>query len=237
MRQLYQGVLIMRKLALILLLTLLLIIIGGAVTPVFSAVGCTLNNPDGDIKKLFPDSTSYKTTFIQIDQKGGRAIYNKLQKLLGDKLDNVYETMDVPYAYYQVFSENRLIGYVHGVNQKGKYGGMQIIIATDPDGKIKQWYYQKLSSPEASRFKNETFRKRFRGLSLADFFKHDYFKTSDKYKGKDRVGNIDDPSKQSHDDFLNTLRGMRKNLILLDQYWLERRYEPYWHRSQKLLSK
>ena len=112
---------------------------------------------------------------------------------------------------------------------------MQIILATDTKGKILDWYYQKLSSPDASALKSNDFRRYFIGLTLGDFFKHDYFKTSDKYTGKDKLNKINDPTKNSQEDFRATLRGIRKNLVLLDQYWLNKMYEPYWHRSQKLL--
>ena len=216
-------------------LLLFLFFVTTSTTIAFAAVGCTLNNPDSDVKRLFPGSTSYKTVFLQIDQHGGKSLYQKVQKLLGDKFDTVYETIDVPYAYYKVFNGNRLIGYIHGVNQKGKYGGMQIILATDTKGKILDWYYQKLSSPDASKLKSNDFRKHFIGLTLGDFFKHDYFKTKDKYADKDKIAKISDPTRNSHEDFKATIRGIRKNLVLLDQYWLNKMYEPYWHRSQKLL--
>lgn len=218
------------------MIKLLLIIISIIVTgqAAFAAVGCTLNNPDSDIKRLFPDSTSYKTIFIQIDQSGGKTVYEKIQKLLGDKFDTIYETIDVPYAYYKVFKGNTLIGYVHGVNQKGKYGGMQIILATDTKGKIFEWYYQKLSSPDASALKSSDFKKRITGLTLADFYKHDYFVTDKKFAQQDKIAQISDPTKSSNEDFISTIRGIRKNLILLDQYWLKM-YEPYWVQSQKLL--
>ncbi len=226
------------KFRIILIIILLMVIsIIVMVQAAFAAVGCTLNNPDSDVKRLFPESTSYKTEFIQIDQNGGKTLYEKVQKLLGDRFDNIYETIDVPYAYYKVYKGNTLIGYIHGVNQKGKYGGMQIILATNPQGKILDWYYQKLSSPDASELKSDKFKKEITGLTLADFYKHDYFITNRKFSSQDRVAQISDPIKNSNEDFLSTIRGIRKNLILLDQYWLNRLYEPYWIKSQKLLNK
>ena len=62
---------------------------------------------------------------------------------LGDKLDPVYESVDVPYAFYTVLKGNEVIGLVHGVNQKGTYGGMQVILATDLAGKIVDFYLPK----------------------------------------------------------------------------------------------
>jgi len=177
-------------------------------TSAFAAVGCTLNDPDRDVKRLFPDSTGYRTEFITIKEIGGEELYQDVEKELGDKLDKVYETIDVPYSFYDVLKGKDLIAHVHGVNQKGKYGGMQMIIATDLKGKILSFYYQKMSSPEASKFMNKNFTKQFIGLTLDDFIKGNI--------------NIADPSKKSHEDFLATLRGLKKNLILLNRLKLNK---------------
>ena len=111
----------------------------------YAAVGCSLNDPDRDIQRIFPEATNYKTEFIAIKEKGGEALLEEIEEKLGDKLDSVYEALDVPYSYYTVLKGKETIGYVHGVNQKGTYGGMQIILASDLEGKIIDFYYQKLS--------------------------------------------------------------------------------------------
>ena len=100
---------------------------------VFGAVGCSLNDPDRDIKRLFPESTGYRTEFISIENRGGQDLARVVETRLGDALDTKYETLDVPYAYYTVLKEKTPIGRVHGVNQKGLFGGMQLILATDLD--------------------------------------------------------------------------------------------------------
>lgn len=173
----------------------------------FGAVGCTLNDPDRDVKRLFPESTGYKTDFISIKEKGGQLLYEKIEKELGDKLDSIYETIDVPYSFYDVLKGKEVIAHIHGVNQKGTYGGMQLIIATDLKGKILAFYYQKMSSPEASKFFDKKFTNQFIGLTLEDFIK----------------GNVSatDPSSNSHQDFQATVRGLKKNLILLKELKLD----------------
>ena len=167
-----------------------------------AAVGCTLNDPDRDVKRIFPQSTGYKTTFVTIKEKGGEALKKEVEDRLGDKLDNIYETIDVPFAYYDILKGREIIGRIHGVNQKGTYGGMQLITATDMEGRIVAFYYQKISSPEAGKFIDKNFTNQFIGLTLNDFMK----------------GNIGakDPSKDSGKDFQATKRGLKKNLILLD---------------------
>ena len=179
----------------------LLIIFAG--TTVYAAVGCTLNDPDRDVKRIFPESTGYRTTFITIKEKGGQALFEKVEQELGDKLDSIYETIDVPYSFYDVLKGKEVIAHIHGVNQKGTYGGMQLIIATDLKGKILAFYYQKMSSPEAPKFFDKKFTNQFIGLTLEDFIK----------------GNIPatDPSNNNQQDFQATIRGLKKNLILLKE--------------------
>jgi hypothetical protein len=194
------------------LMVISILILGCGVS--LAAVGCTLNDPDRDIQKLFPQSTGYKTNFITIQERGGEKLKKEVEKKLGDTFDPLYESVDVPYSYYTVLKGKDVIGYVHGVNQKGVYGGMQIILATDPDGKIIGFYYQKISSPEAEKFRNKSFTDRFLGLTLADFYR------SGDPNGK--VAAIEDPAQKNHEDFKATIRGAKKNLILLDTFILSK---------------
>jgi len=183
----------------------------------FAAVGCELNDPDRDIQKIFPQSTGYKTSYFTIQEAGGEKLKKEVEEKLKDVFDPLYESLDVPYSYYTVLKGKDVIGYAHGVNQKGVYGTMQIILSTDTDGKIIGYYYQKISSPEASKFRDKSFTDQFIGLTLADFYK------SDDPAGK--VAAIKDPSEKNHEDFKSTIRGTKKNLILLDTFILNKKYE------------
>lgn len=191
-------------------------------SPAIAAVGCTLNDPDRDVKRLFPQSTGYRTDFITIEERGGDELRKKIEEKLGDKFDPIYESLDVPYAFYSVLKRKEIVGRIHGVNQKGMYGGMQIILATDLNGKIIDLYYQKISSPEARKFRDETFTQQFIGLTLIDFYSQD-----------DLGGQIKDPSEQSRDDFKATLRGIKKNLILLDKFILDNKYDNYFNKPER----
>jgi hypothetical protein len=200
-------------------LTLLVIILvaGLAAGICLAAVGCTLNDPDRDVKRLFPQSTGYKTEFVTIDERGGEKFKEEIEQRLGDKFEQIYETTDVPYAYYIILKGKEVIGRIHGVNQKGLYGGMQLILATDPNGKIVNFYYQKLSSPESSKFRASSFTDQFNGLTLEDFYNAG--------EPDSRVGAIKDPTEKNHEDFSATMRGLKKNLILLDKFMLNDKYE------------
>jgi hypothetical protein len=194
-----------------------------------AAVGCTLNEPDRDIMRIFPDATSYVTDFIAISERGGDSLAARIEAQLGDELSGKFEALDVPYAYYTVLGDGEVIGRIHGVNQKGMFGGMQLILATDPDGAILDFYYQKLASPEAGKFRADAFTEQFIGLTLGDFVadrdaedEHDNANsgrvdTGSARPAPDSVAGIEDPSAESAEDFEATLRGLRKNLILLHE--------------------
>jgi len=191
-------------------------------SPAIAAVGCTLNDPNRDIKRLFPQSTGYRTDFITIEERGGDELRKEVEEKLDDKFDPIYENLDIPYAFYTVLKRKEIVGRIHGINQKGMYGGMQIILATDLDGKIIDLYYQKISSPEARKFRNKTFTQQFIGLTLIDFYSQD-----------DLNKQIKDPSEQSRDDFRATLRGIKKNLILLDKFILDNKYDNYFDKPER----
>jgi len=175
-------------------------------TSLYAAVGCTLNDPDRDIRRIFPQSTNYQTEFISINDRGGNSLAREIEEKLGDKLEPVYETLDVPYAYYVILQGKEVIGYVHGVNQKGTFGGMQLIVATDIEGVIIDFYYQKMSSPESKKFRDKKFTEQFIGLTLCDFDEGDL------------SIEITDPSEDSANDYDATIRGLKKNLILVDVF-------------------
>ena len=199
---------------------IILIVLSG-IQNLYAAVGCTLNNPDRDIKRLFSKATNYKTEFVTIKERGGRELVKEIETKLKDKLEPTYESIDAPYAYYTVLKKKETIGYVHGVNQKGMYGGMQLILATDPNGMIIDFYYQKISSPESKKFRDKKFTKQFKGLTLADFYKHDITKK------------IKNPSEKNAQDYVATLRGIKKNLILHDEFKLKNRYDKIFYAKKK----
>lgn len=187
----------------------------------YAATGCTLNDPDRDVKRLFPQSTGYRTEFIMIKERGGETTVREIEQKLDDKLDPTYESMEVPYAYYTVLKGTKPIGRIHGINQKGIFGGMQLILATDLDGTITGFFYQKLSSPDAKKFRDKTFTRKFVGLTLADFYVH----TIEPGSKDDVISGIPSPSETYSDDFDSTIRGIMKNLIQLDIFHLDRSFD------------
>src|SRR5512139_3028244 len=149
---------------------------------VWGAVGCDLNDPDRDVARLFPESTGYKTVYTSIQKKGGEKLLTTVETRLGDKFHGIYETIDVPYTIYEIFANKKKIGYIHGVNQKGQFGGIQVFVSLDLEGRIKAFYIQKMTSKYAGKLRDANFGKQFIGLTLKDFDLYDV--NSQKATGK-----------------------------------------------------
>jgi hypothetical protein len=183
-------------------------------TAVWGAVGCDLNDPDRDVARLFPESTGYKTIYTSIQKKGGEKLLSTVETRLGDKFKGIYETIDVPYTIYEVFTGKKKIGYIHGVNQKGQFGGIQVFLMLDLQGTIKGFYIQKMTSQYAAKLRDAKFGKQFVGLNIKDFALYDV--VSGKSSGK--VEAIKNPAPEAEADFMAALRATKKNLILMDEF-------------------
>lgn len=185
-----------------------------AALPALGAVGCDLNDPDRDVARLFPDSSGYKTSYTAIDKRGGEPLLREVEKRLGDRFHGIYETIDVPYTIYEVYAGRRKAGYIHGVNQKGQFGGIQVFVALDMEGRIKSFYIQKMTSQWAKKLRDPRFGRQFAGLSLRDFEAYDPVAG----KGSGRVAEIRNPAPEAEADFRAALRALKKNLILMDEF-------------------
>ena len=203
---------------------------------VFAAIGCTLSNPAQDLKYLFPEMTSYKEDLKEFPVlKDGAELFKSLKARLGSDLDPIYETYETPYTIYGIYKGKTKIGVVHGVNVPGKGGVIQVFLSTDPKtAAIRRFFFQRLESPAAAALRGKEFRSQFEGLTLADFYKHDYYAAADPGAAADKVGKLAAPKFEAagKPDYDATIRGIRKNLILLDFFVYGRRFEPFFERAQ-----
>jgi hypothetical protein len=190
-----------------------------------AAVGCDLNDPDRDVRRLFPESTGYKALYVSIGKKGGEPLLRDIESRLGDKFKGLYENIDVPYTMYRIYKGPDVIGYIHGVNQKGRYGGIQVFLALDLDGTIKAFYVQKLTSKGAKAFRDEAFGREFKGLNLKDFVRYNVVSGRETPLG--RINAIKNPAPDSSDDFAAILRAVKKDLILVDEFLLDNKHLHY----------
>lgn len=153
----------------------------------------------------------------------------EVEARLGDRFQGLYETIDVPYTMYQVFRGKELIGYIHGVNQKGRYGGIQVFLALDLEGRIRAFYFQKLTSQYAASLRDAKFGEQFAGLDLKDFYGYDV--VSHKATDDTRVARIKNPAPEAESDFRAALRAAKKNLILVDEFLLGNRYLEHFQKG------
>jgi hypothetical protein len=193
-------------------------VLAAAALSLYAAVGCDLNDPDRDVKRLFPESTGYKTLYVSISKKGGDELLRRIEARLGDAFTGLYETADVPYTMYEIHKDADVIGYIHGTNQKGTYGGLQVFLALDPKGVIRGFYFQKLTSRAAKAFRSLSFGEQFIGLSLEDFYRYDVVSGKEDPPGP--VSRIKNPEPDSEKDFRAALRATKKNLVLVDEFLL-----------------
>jgi hypothetical protein len=212
----------MKKISLVMVAATVLVI---PARLLLAAVGCDLNDPDRDVARLFPGATGFKTNYVSIDQKGGPALLAQVEDRLGDKFQGLYENIDVPYTLYEVFKGKDKIGYIHGVNEKGQYGGIQVFLVLDLEGVIKNFYFQKLTSRYGKELRDPKFGDQFTGLTLKDFYNYDV--QTGKTSGPSGVQKIKNPAPEAEPDFKAALRGTKKNLILVDEFILGNRYLQY----------
>ena len=209
--------------------------------PALAAIGCTLSNPAQDLKYLFAEMSSYKEELKEFARlENGQALFAALKERLGSDLDAIYETFETPYTVYSVFKGKEKIGVVHGVNVPGKGGVIQVFLSTDPkSARIKRFFFQRLESPAAKALRDKSFRAQFEGLTLADFYKHDYYAAAEPSAESDKVGRLKQPAvgPEGKADYQASLRGVRKNLILLDFFVYGRRFEPFFERAKAARAK
>jgi hypothetical protein len=182
--------------------------------PALGAVGCDLNDPDRDVARLFPDSTGYRTFYASIAKSGGEPLLRRVEKRLGDGFHGIYETIDVPYTVYEIHAGKRTVGYIHGVNEKGQFGGIQVFVALDTGGRIKSFYIQKITNQWAKTLRDPRFGRQFIGLALKDFDTYDPATGN----GSGKVAEMRTPAPEVEIDFRAALRGVKKNLVLMDEF-------------------
>jgi len=179
-----------------------------------AAVSCELNNPASDVSRLFPESTSFTKSYFSFSNRGGIPLLRKVESRLGG-YPALYAPLDVPYTIYEIYNGKKKVGYVHGVNQKGQYGVLEVFIYLDMNGVIKAFYLQRIAGQWAKKFTSPTFGRQFIGLTLKDFEQYDTVKC----KGIGKVAAIANPVPKAETDFYGLLRALKKNLILMDEFF------------------
>ena len=144
----------------------------------------------------------------------------------GDPFQGLYETADVPYTMYEITKGDALIGYIHGVNQKGTYGGLQVFLALDTRGDHPLFLLPEADveggeSASASRPSGSNSRASASRISMP--------MTSFRARKRrpDGSARIRNPVPEAESDFRAALRATKKNLILADEFLLGNRHLNY----------
>lgn len=178
-----------------------------------AAVNCELNYPASDVARLFPESDNYKTSYFSFAKLGGEPLLRKVEARLGG-VTALYAPLNVPYTLYEIYKKDKKIGYIHGVNQKGQFGVLEVFVSLDLNGTIKAFYIQRIAGQWSNKFTAPKFGKQFIGLSLRDFEQYDPVSG----KGSGKVAAIDNPAPTAVTDFFGLLRAVKKNLVLMDEF-------------------
>lgn len=182
-------------------------------SPGHAAVNCELNNPAIDVARLFPESTNFKKTYFSFSKQGEKPLLRTVETRLGG-YPALYAPLDVSYTLYEIYKDKKKVGYIHGVNQRGQYGVLEVFVSLDMDGMIKTFYIQRIASKWAKNFTSPKFGRQFVGLTLKDFEQYDTVKC----KGSGKVASIVNPVPKEETDFYGLLRAMKKNLVLMDEF-------------------
>jgi len=182
-------------------------------SPAHTAVNCELNYPASDVARLFPESDNFRKSFFSFALRGGQPLMRKVEARLGG-VPGLYAPLNVPYTLYEIYKGEKKIGYIHGVTQKGRFGGINIFLVLDLDERIKTFYIQKMSGEYAGKFRDAEFGKQFVGLTIADFDQYDVITG----KGTGKVSGITNPAPEAENDFRYIMRGTKKNLILVNEF-------------------
>ncbi|MCE1205588.1 MAG: hypothetical protein LWW79_13400 [Holophagaceae bacterium] len=182
--------------------------------PLPAAVSCELNNPAVDVPRLFPGSTSFKVIYFSFSSRGGEPVFKRVVARLGG-VPALYAPLDVPYVLYEIYKGTEKIGYIHGVNQKGQFGVLEVFVSLDLEGRVKQFYLQRVAGAWANKFTTRKFGTQFVGMTLKDFGTFDFIAG----KGTGRLATVVNPAPEALTDFLGVLRALNKNLILMDEFF------------------
>ena len=189
---------------------------------VHAAVGCSLANPDSDIRRFFPSMSHYVVNYISFENQNPRGLL-QLEAALGDELDPVYETADVPFTLYTVDGDQGRLGYVFGANQRGEFSNIQVIVVANPDLSLREIYIQRLRSPSWELLQGDTFLDSLSAIPLEDFPKfHSCYS-----RGECGDVPVDDPTNGvASTDYRAILRAVAK-LHLISIHLLRPGLPPY----------
>jgi len=119
---------------------------------------CPWRQPETDLKELFPSATRYEPE---------TRILSGLRTELAQRLGRVPTGDENALHLYRVYGENSELGTVLTRRVKGEYGAIELVLATDPDGRVCGLHLQRLREPESitKALENPAWQHSFLGKS------------------------------------------------------------------------
>lgn len=126
---------------------------------------CVWRDPDRTMNKLFPEAQDYLT----VTKKMTPEVISRIEKQLGSKLD---DSEKAEFNFYDIKAiedgKSVSLGAVMALAGKGDYGAIEIVIGTDPDGKIRGIYIQRSREKANKAIKSDAFLNQFIGRTAED---------------------------------------------------------------------
>jgi len=146
---------------------------------------------------------------------GGDPLLRKVESRLGN-VPALYAPLDVPYTLYEIYKGNKKVGYIHGVNQKGQFGVLEVFVSLDMDGMIKSFYIQRI----AGQLRTQIVDGDEQYVGTCRIGAERCAANGQRCgKGSGKVAAIVNPAPETVTDFFGLLRAVKKNLILMDEFF------------------
>lgn len=126
----------------------------------------TLQKPDVDVKRFFPQYTHYRARNLIPAKHGTEDLFEKIEKEFHKKLDLKYERWGTSHTFYIVYRNDLRIGLIHGNNVQISNGLLQVFVVYDAAYTIKDIYVQKIASHDAHSFRSKYYRKQYNQFGI-----------------------------------------------------------------------
>jgi hypothetical protein len=164
------------------------------VRPPQAAPLCPWREPESDLKQFFPGATRYETE---------TRILSGLRVELAGRLGRVPTGEENALHVYRIFQDKLALGTVLTRRVKGDYGAIELVLAVDPEGRVRGLRLQRLREPEpiSGALQNPDWLRSFEGRNADSSWK--------------MGGDISEVSAAAHASAEAIVEGTRSLLILL----------------------
>lgn len=135
-----------------------------AVTPIESEPLCPWRQPEEDLRRFFPGST--RSEVVTLILSGQRA-------RLAERLGRTPSGDENALRLYRVFAGNTPVGEMMTRRVKGEYGGIELVLAAGPDGRVRGARIQRQREPDeiATAIERPDWLASFEGKGAEDRWK------------------------------------------------------------------